>query len=387
MASIHRDPRFPKGVYYCAYALADGRRAMRSTGKRDKKQAAIVCQALQQTENELSGGGLTRDRVTELFNETLKRLGETPIERINVGDWLNDWLASKEHVSRNTRLGYEQVVREFLAYLGPHGATRRLESIGEKDIRGFTAQLRAEGRSPCTVNKLVRKYLSCPFTKAQRLGKIRFNPVIATEAEKFESARRDTFTPEQVVRLIEAAAGTDWAGAILFAWTSGARLLDAANLRWTSVDTEHGVVTFRQRKTGREIVIGLHEDFADWIARAPAPPKSQEFVFPTLAGKPSNSSVGLSAQFDAIMRRAGVEGRLIREGNAGKGRSLRGLSFHSFRHSAASAVFNGAALKEIASRVTGHRGNVIDRYIHSDLTTIREATKLIPRLPKGKGEV
>jgi integrase len=382
MASIHRDPRFPKGVYYCAYVLADGRRAMRSTGKRDKKEAAIVCQSLQQAENELAGGELTKDRLTELFNETLKRLGETPIERINIGDWLSDWLASKEHVAPNTRLAYKQVVREFLAYLGPRGATRRLESISEKDIRGFTAQLRAEGRSPCTVNKLVRKYLSCPFTKAQRLGKIRFNPVIATEAEKFESARRDTFTPEQVVRLIEAAAGSDWSGAILFAWTSGARLLDAANLRWSSIDPEHGVVTFRQRKTGREIVIGLHEDFADWIARAPAPPKSQEFVFPTLAGKPSNSSVGLSAQFDAIMKRAGVEGRLIRTGNAGKGRSLRGLSFHSFRASAASAVFNGAALKEIASRVTGHSGNVIDRYIHSDLTAIRAATALIPRLPK-----
>src|SRR3984893_4508186 len=127
MASIHRDPRFPKGVYYCAYVLADGRRAMRSTGKRDKKEAAIVCQSLQQAENELAGGELTKDRLTELFNETLKRLGETPIERINIGDWLSDWLASKEHVAPNTRLAYKQVVREFLAYLGPRGATRRLE--------------------------------------------------------------------------------------------------------------------------------------------------------------------------------------------------------------------------------------------------------------------
>jgi hypothetical protein len=82
------------------------------------------------------------------------------------------------------------------------------------------------------------------------------------------------------------------------------------------------------------------------------------------------------------VKRAGVEGRLIRQGNAGKGRTLRGLSFHSFRHSAASSIFNQAALKEIASRVTGHSGNVIDRYIHSDLAAIRAANQLIPRLPK-----
>jgi integrase len=384
MASIHRDPRFPKGVWYCAYTLADGQRAMRSTGKRDRKEAAIVCQALQQSEKELSGGRLTKDRLTEIFNETLKRLGETPIERINIGDWLTDWLASKEQVAPNTRAGYEQVVREFLAYLGPHGEKRRIESIGEKDIRGFTAQLRASGRSPATINKLVRKYLSCAFVKAQRRGLVRFNPISATEPEKSDTARRDTFTPEQVVKLVEAARGSDWAGAILFAWTSGARLLDAANLRWASLDLEHGIVTFRQRKTGKEVIIGLHEDFADWIARAPTPPKSQEFVFPTLAGKPSNSSIGLSAQFDAIMKRAGVEGRLIRIGNDGKGRSLRGLSFHSFRHSAASAVFNGAALKEITSRVTGHKGNVVSRYIHEDLKAIRAAVELIPRLPRGE---
>jgi integrase len=184
-----------------------------------------------------------------------------------------------------------------------------------------------------------------------------------------------------VVRLVEAAKG-DWKGAILFAWTTGARLQDVANLRWSSLDMENAIVSFRQGKTGQETIIGLHPDFVDWISAAPAGDKTQEFVFPTLAGRPSNSSVGLSAQFDAIMKRAGIEGRLIRERNAGKGRSLRGLSFHSFRHSAASAIFNAAALREITRRVTGHAGAVVDRYIHEDLEAIRAATQLIPRLPK-----
>jgi hypothetical protein len=90
MASIHRDPRFPKGVWYCSYTLADGRRVYRSTGKRKKKAAEIICQALQQTEDELASGELSRDRLTELFNETLKRLGETPMRRISIGEWLTD---------------------------------------------------------------------------------------------------------------------------------------------------------------------------------------------------------------------------------------------------------------------------------------------------------
>jgi hypothetical protein len=66
---------------------------------------------------------------------------------------------------------------------------------------------------------------------------------------------------------------------------------------------------------------------------------------------------------------------------------VRALSFHSFRHTAASNVFNGAALKEITRRVTNHAaGGVVDRYIHEDLDAIKAATQLIPRLPKLEGQ-
>jgi integrase len=166
-----------------------------------------------------------------------------------------------------------------------------LESITESDIRGFVRELRTSGRSPATINKLVRKYLSCAFTKAQRLGLIKFNPIGATEPEKSDTARRDTFTPEQVVRLIAAAEG-DWKGAILFGWTSGARLLDVANLRWSSLDLENSIVTFRQRKTGAEIIIGLHPDFEDWLISAPTPDKNAEFVFPPLRANRPTALVG-----------------------------------------------------------------------------------------------
>jgi len=101
MASIHRDPRFPKGVWYCLYRLADGRRVFHSTGKRNKREAEIICQAWQQTEDEAALGDLTKDRVTEIVNETLKRVGAVAIERITIKDWLEDWLASKEQLSGN----------------------------------------------------------------------------------------------------------------------------------------------------------------------------------------------------------------------------------------------------------------------------------------------
>jgi integrase len=383
MASIHRDPRSPKGVWYCAYTLADGSRSLRSTGKKEKAQAQIVCQALQQAENEAAGGELSRDRLTELFNETLKRLGQSPVERISVKAWLEDWLASKDgQVEASTHLAYKQAAREFLEYLGEVGGRRRLDSISERDIEGFVSVLRKDGRSPATINKLVRKYLSVPFEKARAVGKIRYNPVRGTSPEKTTSAPKDTFTGEQIAALLSVAS-PDWQGAILFAYGTGARLGDVAGLRWSNLDVASGIVVFKEQKTATKAVIGLHPDFTDWLSARPVPPDNNSPVFPTLSGKALNGENGLSNLFVRLLDRAGIEKRLLRSGNAGKGRSVRALTFHSLRHTAASNVFNQASLKEITRRVTNHAaGGVVDAYIHQDLEAIRAAVGLIPRLPK-----
>jgi integrase len=384
MPSVHRDPRSPKGVWYCSLYLADGSRAFRSTGKKDKGQAQIICQSWQTAEREAASGDLTKDRVTEILNETLKRLGQSPVERISVKGWLADWLTSKEgKISPSSSLAYGQTVREFLQYLGD-GGSRRLESITERDIEGFIAGLRKDGRSPATINKIVRKYLSAPFEKARAIGKIKYNPVRGTSPEKTTSAPKETFTGEQIAALLTVAS-PDWQGAILFAYGTGARLGDAAGLRWSNLDVANGIVVFKEQKTAAKAVIGLHPDFTDWLSARPVPPDNNSPVFPSLSGKPLNGENGLSNQFVRLLDRAGIEKRLIRSGNAGKGRSVRALTFHSLRHTAASNVFNQASLKEITRRVTNHAaGGVVDRYIHEDLEAIRAAVQLIPRLPSKK---
>ena len=383
MASIHRNPRSPKGVWYAHYYRADGTRVARSTSTKDKNKAKIICEAWAAAESAVAEGNGTKERITQILNETLTRIGLETVERITVGDWLDDWLAGKEQVSAATRGAYTQMTREFKAYLGLEGVKRRLESINERDIRGFVALLRRDGRSASTINKIVRKHLAAPFEKARKLGKIKYNPVMLLDPEKVEVVSKHTFSSDQVAQLVECA-GRDWSGAILFAYGTGARLMDVANLRWSSLDLESGVVSFTERKTGRKAVIGLHADFIDWITAQSAPDDPQGFVFPTLANRSTSGRHGLSKAFEVLMDQAGIASVEIRHGNTGKGRALRALTFHSFRHGAATAVFNAAALKEITRRVTNHAANgVVDRYIHDDLEAIRAATALVPRLPKG----
>jgi integrase len=384
MASVHRDPKSPKGVWYAAYYLADGRRALRSTKQKDKQKALQIAHAWAAVEREARLRDVTQDRVIEVCNETLKRCGIAPIERISVEGWLQGWLeSSRSSVKPSSLVAYSQAVALFLEFLGENGARRRLESITERDIEAFTAELVKSGRQPSTINNLVRKFLSVPFEKARKTGKIRYNPIQATSALKTQAAPKETFTPEQVRALLEVA-DNDWQGAILFAYGTGTRLGDVASLKWSALDLERGIVVFREGKTGSSAIKGLHADFLEWVKNQPVVPFDRDQpVFPALAGRSLDGLRGLSKTFTDLCDQAGIEKRLIRQANAGKGRSVRALSFHSFRHTAATQVFNQAALKEITRRVTNHAaGGSLDRYLHEDIEAIQAATNLIPRLPK-----
>src|SRR6202043_3269208 len=120
-----------------------------------------------------------------------------------------------------------------------------------------------------TVNKVCKKYLTGPFESARKEGLIDHNPFVALDALKAKKVEKDVFTPKQVARLVKAAKGTDWEGAILVAYGTGARLQDVANLHWSAVDSENSILTFQERKGDKRIVVGLHPDVEDWIACQP----------------------------------------------------------------------------------------------------------------------
>jgi integrase len=382
MASVHRDKRIKGGVWYCSYLRRDGKRVWRSTGSKSKSRAKVICEAMQAAESEAARGELSTQRVSALLNETLHRLGAAGLERPTAESYLNNWLANKK-VGSALRRHYRFAIKGFLSYLSQaHPALRvLLEQVTERDVARFLAGLKAEGRSASTLNR-IRKNLATPFERARALGYIRFNPVAIVEPEKEDHLARAIFSAQDVTRLVKAAGGSDWEGLTLLGYGSGLRLQDAANLHWGDVDPELAVIHFRQRKTGRLTIIGLHADFADWLLRQSASDDPGAFLFPTLAGRDSGGRRGLSNEFAALMERAGLADQKIRVRRAARGKSLRARSFHSFRHGAASEVFNSAVVKEVARRVTAHSGEALSRYLHADLESIRAATALIPRLPK-----
>ncbi len=206
----------------------------------------------------------------------------------------------------------------------------------------------AEGRQLRT--RLFRAIVGGVFAGALREGRILHNPVAnLSKLTDRSGARKKPFSIDDVRKLLAAVEG-DWKGAILCGYSSGMRISDVANLRWENIDFDAGVVAFHQRKTqatgDEQTIVGLHADFEQWLK---SQPPGAGPIFPTLAGRHTSGEYGLSAEFGRIMERAGIESAKIREGH-GQGRTVRALSFHSFRHGAASHVFRAKVIEEAQKR-------------------------------------
>jgi integrase len=382
MPCLIRDSRNRSPFWYVSYTAPDGRRVKKSTGQTDKAKAWEFYNTVISAENVIASGSASERQLRKIINDALLRFGERKLSDPTIKQQLDSWIESKRgSVTKSTLSAYKQTRDSFLTFLGAR-AQRGVRSLTKNDVIGFRDHLLSEGRMPSTVNKSVKLYLGAAFESARKEGLLDHNPFSTVDSLKAKKVEKDVFTPEQVARLVKAAEGTDWEGAILLAYGSGARLQDVCNLRWSAIDSENGLVTFRERKTDKKTVIGLHPDIEDWIARQPPSDVTDGYLFPTLADRVGSGRNGLSAAFSDIMERAGVAGRILHERDR-KGRLVRSLTFHSFRHGAATAVFNQAALKDIARRVTSHaaRGS-IGRYIHEDIEALKAATQLIPRLPK-----
>jgi integrase len=382
MASLHKDPRGKSPYYYCAYQLANGQRAFRSTGKTSKNDAWIICQSFVEMEGKVAQGEASADQLMKVVNATLQRLGQEPIQRPSAKLWFQRWLKTEQGaVSDSTIERYRQVTDDFLEFLGAK-QNLRLASVTTDDVVGFRDKLLAEGRSPQTVNYTVRKILRRPFKVALEEGIIDRNPVGAVRQLRGVTAEKGTFTPDQVQKLVAAARG-DWKGLILAGFYTGARLSDLAQLQWRNVDLIAKTITFVQRKTDAKVVIPLHAELEEYLLRRTSSDSTQAPVFPELYDKPGAGKSGLSMHFKRIMARAGIDGGLIRLRKGSAGRSLSALSFHSLRHSFNSALANAGVSQELRQKLTGHASEAMNSiYTHHEMETIRSAVQSLPRLPK-----
>ena len=383
MSSLIKRENSP--FWFIAYTAADGRRLKKSTKQKDRAKALEVGLALERAETFAARGTLTEARARELIGEVLERTTGEALSFYTAEGWLREWLRGKEIAKAEaTHAKYAHLAEGFLAHLGGR-AKLNIAAISPKDIAGFRDAEIASGKSLSTI----------PFNAARRQGLITVNPVEAVElpapatGEDGGETTREAFTPEQIGALMKAAIvrehgkpvfenGDEWRGAVLFAYFTGARLQDVANMTWGAIDLPKQLITYRARKTKKLVTIPIAPDLEAYLLELPAPDSGKAFVFPALAGKGTGGRSGLSMTFSRIMARAKVAGEVTSAAN-GKGRTVRTLTFHSLRHSFNSAMANAGIAQEVRMKLTGHASEEMNKaYTHHDLEPLRAAVSVIP---------
>ena len=400
MPTLTKDSRARSPYWICCYTAADGRRLKKSTKETTRAKALEVCLALDRAEKMAARGTLTETRARELIGEVLERTTGEALDFYTAEGWLRDWLRGKEIAKAEaTHAKYQHLVEGFLAHLGGR-AKLNIAAISVKDVSSFRDAELASGKSLSTVRFTIRK-LAIPFNAARRQGILTVNPVEAVElpdpanGDDDSETTRKPFTVEQVTALLEAATlrehgrpvfehGEEWRGAILFAYFTGARLQDVANMPWSAIDLPKGLLSYRARKTKKLVTIPIHPELEAYLLELPAPDSGKAFIFPALAGQGTGGRSGLSMTFSRIMARAGVAGEVTSEAK-GKGRTVRTLSFHSLRHSFNSAMANAGVAQEIRMKLTGHASEEMNKaYTHHELEPLRAAIQKVPSVTGGK---
>ena len=377
MASIHKVAKSP--YWYCAYTLPDGRRAFRSTKQRDRKKAGDVARTLEKATERARAGELTEIQVRKLLDSVLESVGQSPVQRETVRTFLLAWLGGKQLSTRPAvHAHYRKSIEGFLASLGPK-ADRSLNAVVPADIAHFRDMRRSLDRISNGTLAHDIKTIRATFTDARRQGLILINPAEAIPLPTTRPLERVVFTLSELTALLTVAS-PEWRTLILCGYYLGGRLSDMATLNWDAIDLTKNVIVYTQSKTRRRVEIPIHQELEEYLLAIAGDTRGGPLC-PTLAVTRIDGRNGLSNRFSALMARAGIDRAQVQSGRNKFSRK----SFHSLRHSFASALANAGVASEIRMKLSGHKNlGVHQRYTHHELAPLRAAIDALPRLTPGE---
>ena len=271
---------------------------------------------------------------------------------------------------------YQKTISKFLTFLGDK-ALKPLGDVSPADIAAFrNFRLKAQGVSAGTFI-LDLKALRCVFNLAKRQGLILHSPADTVDLPPLRRIERDIFSLEEIRALLNAAPSREWRTAILFGFFAGTRLSDAVSIRWDCVALDTGQISYTQAKTGARVLIPIHQDLEAQLLEVASHDNPHGYVCPSLAKTPVQGRRGLSSQFVRIMKAAGVDACQVQ---AAKNR-FRRKSFHSLRHSFASAMANAGISADVRMKLSGHKSIDVHRsYTHIELAPLKAAITALPSL-------
>ncbi len=311
---------------------------------------------------------------------------------MTVGAWAQVWLdttlaASSRKATTKELYGY--LVAQHI--VPPPLGTRRLDRLRPTDVEAFILELRGRtkpGRNekgePIQVHALadstaqrIFSVLRLVMDGAVRDGHVRRNPVAVIKAPSAPSREARFLSPDEVVRLLEAARGSRYLPVLTLIAATGVRKGEALALTWADVDLDRRLMRIRgtlSRVSGELVVTSPKTSHSrrvlpltsGMIALLTAHRAAQDlervnahnlwrergFVFATETGAPLDPRNVLRALTTAA-RKAG----------------LADVTVHTLRHSAATAMLESGVHPKAVSELLGHSDIRITADVYGHVST------------------
>jgi len=331
-----------------------------------------------------------RKKDADTFHDGVRmdvRAGLHTSTKKTVADAGADWLTTCESngLERATLESYRQ---HLAAHIRPYLGSVKLAQLSVPVVRAFMDRLRAEGRSPAMVKRVIGD-LGSILADAQERGNVAQNVVRSLRAGRRKGAERhkerrqrgklkvgvDIPSPVEI-KAIVAHLGGRWRPLLLTAIFTGLRASELRGLRWKDVDLKGAALHVRQRadrfneigkpkSAAGERVVPLPpiavNTLREW--KLACPKSALDLVFPTGTGGVENHSNIVQRGLAPVQVAAGA---ITKDGKA----KYTGL--HALRHFYASWCINRKAdgglelpPKAVQERM-GHSSIVMtmDRYGH-----------------------
>ena len=239
---------------------------------------------------------------------------------------------------------------------------RPADQLSESEVRSFLLRLTEAKRSVSTFNQAVSAFA---FFYRQVVPR---EWHLVPRYQRAPHALPVTLTPDEVRRLLDAAATLRERVIMEIAYSSGLRLGEVLRLKITDIDSAHMIIRVERGKGGKDRNVMLAESLlvslrASWKQRRP-----RRWLFPGQGGaRPLNPTV-VQRAFTAAKQKA---------------RITRPVSFHSLRHSFATHLMESGVNLRTIQALLGHSSlGTTERYTHVAGAYLRETPSPLDRLRK-----
>jgi integrase len=238
---------------------------------------------------------------------------------------------------------YHEQKPRLKAFANFIGRDRLVAEIKTIELLAYRKKRVEDGRAPVTINNELA-VIKAMFHWAEESEIIERGPRLnAVKKIPRKKVQRQTFTPEEVHRLL-AAANAQMRAMILLGLNCGFGCTDCAELRWDNLDLKARRVHFPRPKTG------VDRNFVLWpqtVEALKAVPVRGEFVFYTKCGNTWGWRISgkfddkpLTREFKKLMTKAGIA-------------TEKGTGFYTLRRTAATIAAGTGDVFAVQS-ILGH---------------------------------